>query len=77
MGSGRGFPINPHIILNWSLILMAKKKEEAEEFDLEQAIEEYPKPDWYKLAFTRTMDTSKIKSQSDLEKAFKTYGEMK
>ena len=56
---------------------MAKKKEEAEKFDLEQAIEEYPAPDWYKLAFTRTMDTAKIKNQSDLEKAFKTYGEMK
>lgn len=57
---------------------MAKKKEEAEkEFDLSAAIEAYPAPDWYKLAFTRTMDLSKIKSESDLEKAFKTYGEMK
>ena len=57
---------------------MAKKKEEgAEGFDLEAAIEAYPAPDWYKLAFTRTMDLSKIKSESDLEKAFKTYGELK
>ena len=57
---------------------MAKgEKKEAKEFDLEQAIKDYPAPDWYKLAFTRTMDLSKIKSESDLEKAFKTYGEMK
>ena len=58
---------------------MAKKeKKEAEEkFDLEKALSECPKPEWYKKAFLVTMDTTKIKSKSDLSKAFKTYGEMK
>lgn len=55
---------------------MAKKEEKAK-FDLETALAEYPEPEWYKKAFLKTMDTAKIKSQSDLEKAFKTYGEMK
>ena len=58
---------------------MAKKeKKEAEEkFDLTAALAECPKPEWYKRAFLVTMDTSKIKSKSDLSKAFKTYGELK
>lgn len=57
---------------------MAKKKEEKkEEFNLEQALKECPKPEWYKKAFCVTMDTTKIKSQNDLIKAMKTYGEMK
>ena len=55
---------------------MAKKKTE-EAFDLDTAIEECPKPDWYKRAFLITMDTSKIKSENDLIKAMKTYGELK
>ncbi len=57
---------------------MAKKEEKAkEEFDLEKALAEYPKPEWYKKAFCITMDTDKIKNESDLDKAMKKYGEMK
>ncbi len=57
---------------------MAKKKEEVkEEFDLDKELKDYPLPEWYKRAFKRTMDTDKIKSKADLDKAFKTYGEMK
>jgi len=58
---------------------MAKKNEknEAVKFDLQKAIDECPKPDWYKKAFMITMDTSSIKSKSDLIKAFEKYGEMK
>lgn len=54
---------------------MAKKKEEA--FDLEQALKDCPKPDWYVKAFARVRDLSKIKSQDDLIKEFKKFGEMK
>ena len=57
---------------------MAKKeKKKAESFDLEQAIKDCPKPEWVKKAFLKTVDVSKIKSESDLKKQFKTYGEMK
>ena len=57
---------------------MAKKKTETEEaFDLEKALEECPKPEWYKKAFIKIMDTSKIKSQDDLTKQMKIFGEMK
>lgn len=57
---------------------MAKKNDEkVEEFDFEKELEAYPQPDWYKEAFTRVMDVSKIKSMSDLDKAFKEFGEMK
>lgn len=57
---------------------MAKEeKKGAKEFDLEAAIMEYPAPEWYKKAFKKTMDLSKVKSESDLKKAFKTYGELK
>lgn len=57
---------------------MAKKEEKAkEEFDLEKALAEYPKPEWYKRAFMVTMKTDDIKSKSDLDKAMKKYGEMK
>ena len=55
---------------------MAKKKEETA-FDLQEALDECPKPEWYKKAFMITMDTSKIKSQDDLIKAMKKYGGMK
>ena len=57
---------------------MAKKeKKKAESFDLEQALEDCPKPEWVKKAFLKTIDASKIKNESDLKKQFKTYGEMK
>ena len=55
---------------------MAKKKEETEAFDLEKALAECPKPEWYKKAFCITMDTSKIKSYEDLVKMMKRYGAM-
>ena len=55
---------------------MAKKKEETESFDLEKALEECPKPDWFKRAFVKVMDTSKIKSQDDLIKYMKKFGAM-
>lgn len=61
---------------------MAKKEAKTEEktnevaFDLNEALKECPKPEWYKRAFIRTIDTSKIKSNNDLIKAMKTYGEM-
>ena len=58
---------------------MAKKKEEAkaDAFDLEAALQDCPKPEWYKRAFLKTMDTTKIKSEADLIKLMKTYMEMK
>lgn len=56
---------------------MANKKNDDKDFDLLQALEDCPKPDWYKTAFTRVMDTSKIKSQTDLKKLMKKFGEMK
>lgn len=57
---------------------MAKnKKEEVTDFDFEKELELVQEPDWYKEAFTRVMDTSKIKSKSDLDKAFKEFGGMK
>ena len=55
---------------------MAKKKEETNTFDLEKAILECPKPDWYKKAFCKVMDISKIKSQDDLIKAMEKFGGM-
>ena len=53
------------------------KKEEKNSFDLEKALSECPKPEWYKKAFTQTMDTSKIKNEKDLIKLMKEYGAMK
>lgn len=53
------------------------KKEKGNDFDLQTALDECPKPEWYKRAFLKTVDASKIKSLSDLKKQFKTYGEMK
>ena len=55
---------------------MAKKKEETA-FDLTKALEECPKPEWYKRAFVKIMDTSKVKSQEDLIKLMKEFGGMK
>ena len=58
---------------------MAKKKteEKAETFDLTEALADCPKPEWYKKAFTKVMDTSKIKSEADLIKLMKEFGGMK
>ena len=57
---------------------MAKKKtdETTNTFDLQEAIKECPKPDWYKKAFCKVMDLTKIKSQDDLIKAMKRFGGM-
>ena len=55
---------------------MTKKKEKTS-FDLEEALRECPKPDWYITAFCKIMDLSKIKSQDDLIKQMKTFGAMK
>ena len=59
------------------MITMAKKEDKKIDFDLEAELEAIPEPDWYKKAFTQVIDTSKIKSKSDLEKAFKEFGGMK
>ena len=56
---------------------MVKKETKQNDFDLQTALAECPKPEWVKRAFLKTVDTSKIKSLSDLKKQFKTYGEMK
>jgi hypothetical protein len=59
---------------------MAKKetkKNDDTAFDLEAELQAYPEPDWYKEAFTRVMDTGKIKSKSELDKALKEFGAMK
>ena len=63
---------------------MAKKKTEKkedkkskEDFDLITELEAYPCPDWYKKAFLKTADTSKIKNRNDMERAIHDYGEMK
>ena len=58
---------------------MAKKKteEKAKAFDLEQALADCPKPEWYKKAFLKVMDTTKIKSEADLIKLMKEFGGMK
>ena len=58
---------------------MAKKKTEEVKtaFDLEQALIDCPKPEWYKKAFVKIMDTTKIKSEADLIKLMKEFGGMK
>lgn len=62
---------------------MAKKKTKKEdekpknEFNLETELDAYPCPDWYKKAFLKTWDTSKIKNRNDMERALHDYGEMK
>ena len=58
---------------------MAKKKteEKAETFDLKEALADCPKPEWYKKAFLKVMDTGKIKSEADLIKLMKEFGGMK
>lgn len=55
-------------------MIKKEKEDKKEAFDLTQALEECPKPDWYKKAFCKVMDTSKIKSQSDLIKLMKQFG---
>jgi hypothetical protein len=54
-----------------------KKEEVKDEFNLEEELEAYPCPDWYKKAFLKTWDTSKIKNRNDMERALHDYGEMK
>lgn len=63
---------------------LAKKKEtkkedkpSKDEFNLIEELEAYPCPDWYKKAFLKTVDTSKIKNRNDMEKAIHDYGELK
>ena len=59
---------------------MAKKESKKNDdtaFDFEAELQAYPEPDWYKEAFARVMDTGKIKSKSDMDKAFKEFGAMK
>lgn len=46
-------------------------------FDLENELKEYPKPEFLKRAFLKTVDVDKIKSKSDLDKEFKKYEELK
>lgn len=60
---------------------MAKKSKETDKadtnFDFDKALTDCPKPDWLKEAFVRVIDISKIKNQSDLNKKFKEFLEMK
>ena len=56
---------------------MAKKEKKGNDFDLQTALAECPKPEWYKTAFLKVMDTSKIKNQNDLIKLMKEFGAMK
>lgn len=56
---------------------MAKKKTEETAFDLTEALIDCPKPEWYKRAFVKVMDTTKIKSEADLIKMMKEFGGMK
>ena len=57
---------------------MAKKTETKENaFDLKTALADCPKPEWYKKAFVKVMDTTKIKSENDLKKSMKEFGGMK
>ena len=56
---------------------MTKKKETTKAFDLTKALDECPKPDWFKRAFVKVMDTGKVKSQEDLNKLMKEFGGMK
>ena len=55
----------------------AKTEEETNkvEFDLIKEMEQCPKPEWYKRAFLRCVDASKIKSRADLGKQFKKFEE--
>lgn len=52
-------------------------KKEKDTFDLETELNECPKPDFIKRAFIKTVDVSKIKNKSDLNKEFKKYMELK
>ena len=68
-----GFYVLLNCNINYIKVIIMTKKE----FDLNNELEAYPCPDWFKRAFIRVCDTSKIKSKSDLDKAFKKFGEMK
>ena len=54
---------------------MSKKKTD-NEFNLKDKIDDYPVADFIKQAFIKTVDTNKIKSESDFEKEFKKYMEL-
>lgn len=57
---------------------MTKKKNDKDtEFDLQSALTDLPYPDFVKRAFNKTVDLSKVKSKSDLDKEFKKYMELK
>ena len=45
-------------------------------FDLDEELKLYPKPEFFKRAFIKLTDTSNIKSKSDLDKALKKFEEM-
>lgn len=53
------------------------KKQNEKAFNLTDELLDYPKPEFLKKAFVRVMDTSKIKSKSDLDKEFKKFEELK
>lgn len=53
---------------------MTKKDVKKEEpFDLEKEWTNWFEADWAFRAFCKVTDTSKIKSKSDMDKAFKAY----
>ena len=57
---------------------MSKKVEEKPaKFDLEAGLKELEEPDWVVKAFSNQIDLTKVKNQSDLEKEFKKYMELK
>jgi len=56
---------------------MAKTTTNKATFDLNEALATCPKPEWYKKAFCKIMDTSKIKSMADLTKMMKEFGGLK
>ena len=56
------------------MIILAKKENK---FDLDEELKLYPKPEFFKRAFLKTVDTTDIKSKSDLDKALKKFEEMK
>lgn len=56
------------------MIILTKKDNN---FDLDEELKLYPKPEFLKRAFLKITDISNIKSKSDLDKAFKKFEEMK
>jgi len=45
-------------------------------FDLDDELKKLEQPDWLITAFTKTVDLSKVKSKSELNKEFKKYMEI-